>query len=186
GQDLDTFWSALLTGADGISIIERFPVGDLRVGQGGEIKKLTRAIDWRRVPDSRAARLLVSAADDLCVQAGERPLDVDPARLAVVVGTARGGVEDGERALAGSRGAFPARSTMRPATRSVAGWAPEDRSSRCPRPAPPEPLRLDWAPNSCGAGRRTRWSRAATTSCAVSCCAASTASGPSRASASAP
>jgi len=107
GQDLDTFWSALLTGADGISPIERFPVQDLRVGQGGEIKKLTRAVDWRRVPDSRATRLLVSAADDLCVQAGERPLNVDPERLAVVVGTALGGVEEGERALAGSPRRFP-------------------------------------------------------------------------------
>ena len=67
GQDLDSFWSALLTGADGISQIERFPVADLRVGQGGEIKKLIRAVDWRRVPDCRATRLLVSAADDLCV-----------------------------------------------------------------------------------------------------------------------
>src|SRR5262249_59172039 len=101
GQDLDTFWSALLTGADGISTIERFPVGDLRVGQGGEIKKLIRAIDWRRVPDSRAARLLVSAADDLCVQTGERRLDVDPARLALGGGTALGGVEGGQRGLAG-------------------------------------------------------------------------------------
>jgi 3-oxoacyl-[acyl-carrier-protein] synthase II len=35
GQDLDTFWAALLTGTDGISAIERFPVGDLRVGRGG-------------------------------------------------------------------------------------------------------------------------------------------------------
>lgn len=102
GQDLDSFWSALLTGADGISQIERFPVADLRVGQGGEIKKLIRAVDWRRVPDCRATRLLVSAADDLCVQAGSRPLDVAPERLAVVVGTALGGVEEGERALGGS------------------------------------------------------------------------------------
>jgi 3-oxoacyl-(acyl-carrier-protein) synthase len=102
GQDLDTFWSGLLTGAEGISPIERFPVADLRVGQGGEIKKLTRAVDWRRVPDCRATRLLVSAADDLCVQAGARPLDVEPERLAVVVGTALGGVEEGERALRGS------------------------------------------------------------------------------------
>jgi len=102
GQDLDTFWSGLLTGAEGISPIERFPVADLRVGQGGEIKKLTRAVDWRRVPDCRATRLLVSAADDLCVQAGARPLDVEPERLAVVVGTALGGVEEGERALLGS------------------------------------------------------------------------------------
>ena len=101
GQDLDTFWSGLLTGADGTSAVERFPVGDLRVGRGGEIKKLTRAVDWRRVPDCRATRLLVSAADDLCVQAGERPLDVEPERLAVVVGTALGGVEEGERALCG-------------------------------------------------------------------------------------
>ena len=102
GQDLDTFWSGLLTGADGISQIERFPVNDLRVGRGGEIKKLTRAVDWRRVPDCRATRLLVSAADDLCAQAGQRPLDVEPERLAVVVGTALGGVEEGERALDGS------------------------------------------------------------------------------------
>ena len=102
GQDLETFWSGLLTGSDGISQIERFPVGDLRVGRGGEIKKLTRAVDWRRVPDCRATRLLVSAADDLCAQAGERPLDVEPERLAVVVGTALGGVEEGERAIDGS------------------------------------------------------------------------------------
>ena len=102
GQDLDTFWSGLLTGAAGISQIERFPVADLRVGQGGEIKKLRRAVDWRRVPDCRATRLLISAADDLCVQAGRRPLDVNPERLAVVVGTALGGVEEGERALEGS------------------------------------------------------------------------------------
>ena len=65
GQDVDAFWSALLTGADGISCIERFPVDDLRVGNGGEIKKLTRAIEWSRVPDCRASRLLVSAGDDL-------------------------------------------------------------------------------------------------------------------------
>src|SRR6267143_1277684 len=99
GQDLDTFWAGLLTGTDGISAIERFPVDDLRVGRGGEIKKLTRPVDWRRVPDCRATRLLVSAADDLCSQAGERPLDVEPERLAIVVGTALGGVEEGERAL---------------------------------------------------------------------------------------
>src|ERR1700687_1918024 len=106
GQDLDTFWSGLLTGVDGTSAVERFPVGDLRVGRGGEIKKLTRPVDWRRVPDCRATRLLVSAADDLCAQAGARapgarPLDVEPGRLAIVVGTALGGVEEGERALSG-------------------------------------------------------------------------------------
>ncbi len=107
GQDLDAFWSGLLTGADGISGIERFPVTDLRVGRGGEIKKLTRAVEWRRVRDCRATRLLVSAADDLLSQIGARPLAVAPERLAVVVGTALGGVEEGERALAGEPRRLP-------------------------------------------------------------------------------
>ncbi|MGH7392952.1 MAG: beta-ketoacyl synthase N-terminal-like domain-containing protein, partial [Candidatus Rokuibacteriota bacterium] len=40
GHDLDAFWSGLVTGADGVSTIERFPVADLRVPRGGEIKKL--------------------------------------------------------------------------------------------------------------------------------------------------
>src|SRR5207253_725454 len=40
GADLDAFWSGLITGSDSISMIERFPVDDLRVGRGGEIKKL--------------------------------------------------------------------------------------------------------------------------------------------------
>src|SRR5437667_6262788 len=107
GQDVDAFWSALLTGADGISRIERFPVDDLRVGNGGEIKKLTRAIEWSRVPDCRASRLLVSAADDLLSQAGARPLPAAPERLAVVVGTALGGGDEGERALAAEVGRLP-------------------------------------------------------------------------------
>ena len=99
GQDVEAFWSALLTSTSGISAIERFAVSDLRVGRGGEIKKLSRVKDWRRVPDCRATRLLVSAADDLLAQSGARPLHVAPDRLAVVVGTALGGVEEGEKAL---------------------------------------------------------------------------------------
>jgi 3-oxoacyl-[acyl-carrier-protein] synthase II len=101
GQDVEAFWSSLVTGASGISQIERFPVDDLRVGRGGEIKKLSRIKSWRRVPDCRATRLLVSAADELVGQSGFRPLPLDPARVAVVVGTALGGVEEGEKALAG-------------------------------------------------------------------------------------
>ena len=103
GPDLEAFWSALVTGASGISQIERFPVADLRVQRGGEVKKLGRIKDWCGVPDCRATRLLIAAADDLCAQAGFRPLPLDPARVAVVVGTALGGVEEGERALAGDR-----------------------------------------------------------------------------------
>src|SRR5262245_23230566 len=98
GGDLDAFWTGLLTGANGISTIERFPVSDLRVQRGGEIKKLASGDeDGRRC---RASRLLCAAADDLCARsslAGER------ARIGVVVGTALGGVESLEDALAGER-----------------------------------------------------------------------------------
>jgi 3-oxoacyl-[acyl-carrier-protein] synthase II len=104
GPDLEAFWSALVTGVSGISPIERVPVADLRVQRGGEVKKMGRIKDWRGVPDCRATRLLVAAADDLCAQSGFRPLPLDPARVGVVVGTALGGVEEGEKALA-ERGA---------------------------------------------------------------------------------
>src|SRR6266540_2134013 len=66
GRDLDAFWSALLTGVSGISVIERFPVADLRVGRGGEIKKLPALPAGRPLrSDCRATRLLVAAAEDL-------------------------------------------------------------------------------------------------------------------------
>jgi 3-oxoacyl-(acyl-carrier-protein) synthase len=100
GQDVESFWSALVTGVSGVSPIERFPVDDLRARRGGEIKKLSRIEDWGRVPDCRATRLLISAAHDLCAHAGALP---PGARLGVAVGTALGGVEEGERALGGDR-----------------------------------------------------------------------------------
>ena len=101
GQDLDAFWSSLLTGGAGITRIERFPVADLGVGLGGEIKKLPPAP--RRAPECRASRLLLAAASELR-SGGGALLSRDPSRLAVVVGTALGGVAEGERALAGAAG----------------------------------------------------------------------------------
>jgi 3-oxoacyl-[acyl-carrier-protein] synthase II len=101
GHDLDAFWSGLVTGADGISAIERFAVADLRVGRGGEIKKL-RTPDGARPDGCRASRLLAAAADDLLARAR---VDAAPERRAIVVGTALGGVEELERALDGDAGA---------------------------------------------------------------------------------
>jgi 3-oxoacyl-(acyl-carrier-protein) synthase len=97
GLDLDSFWSGLLAGSDGLSAIERFPVSDLRVGRGGEIKKLPPVAAGVR---SRAAALLIAAAADL---KGRASLDAAPERIAVVVGTALGGVEELEHAVAGDR-----------------------------------------------------------------------------------
>jgi 3-oxoacyl-[acyl-carrier-protein] synthase II len=95
GLEVDAFWSALLAGTEGISGIERFPVDDLRVGRGGEIKKLPTVAQGIR---SRASALLVAAAADLRVRAS---LDAAPERIAVSVGTALGGVEELDHALAG-------------------------------------------------------------------------------------
>ena len=92
--DVDAFWSGLVTGTDAISRIERFPVDDLRVGLGGEIKKLKR----ERRGGCRASQLLFAAADDLLARAH---LDAAPRRVGVVLGTALGGVEEGEKAVAG-------------------------------------------------------------------------------------
>jgi 3-oxoacyl-(acyl-carrier-protein) synthase len=119
GQDVEAFWTSLVTGVSGISQIERFPVADLVVGRGGEIKKLSRVKSWHRVPDCRATRLLISAADELVGRASLRPLPFDPARVAVVVGTALGGVEEGEKALAGD----PRRRRLRDALYDAPGHA---------------------------------------------------------------
>src|SRR5262249_25549300 len=96
GADVDGFWSGLVTGSDGISMIERFPVDDLRVGRGGEIKKLKPTPQGGRA-GCRATQLLLAAAQDLLARA---PVSAAPERIAVVVGTALGGVEQLERAVA--------------------------------------------------------------------------------------
>ncbi|HEY7519508.1 MAG TPA: beta-ketoacyl-[acyl-carrier-protein] synthase family protein [Methylomirabilota bacterium] len=99
GLDLETFWSGLVTGVDGTGRIERFDVHDLRVGRGGEIKKLTALAD-ATATSCRASAVLLAAADDLLSHAA---LTADPARIAVVLGTALGGVDELERALGGAR-----------------------------------------------------------------------------------
>lgn len=113
GQDLDAFWAGLVMGVSGISRIERFPVADLRVGRGGEVKKLIvreRSGSGqlpgaeRRVPTCRASRFLLRAAEEALAGAGLGGGLPDPARVAVVIGTALGGIDDAGRALRGQGG----------------------------------------------------------------------------------
>ncbi len=113
GHDLDAFWAGLITGVSGISQIERFPVADLRVGRAGEVKKLAAregrglgplARDGRRPPACRASRFLRRAAEEALTSAGFAGGFPDPARVAVVIGTALGGIDDAGRALRGHGG----------------------------------------------------------------------------------
>ena len=113
GQDLDSFWAGLVTGVSGISEIEGFPVGDLRVTRGGEIKKLRRDTPGappgdltraRRVVRCRTSRLLVHAAREALETAGLRGALPEPERVGVVIGTALGGIDEASRALAAPGG----------------------------------------------------------------------------------
>jgi 3-oxoacyl-(acyl-carrier-protein) synthase len=79
GQDLDGFWAGLVTGVSGISEIEGFPVADLRVTRGGEIKKSQRDLPGaladaggppRRLPRCRTSRFLIQAAREALDIAG--------------------------------------------------------------------------------------------------------------------
>jgi 3-oxoacyl-[acyl-carrier-protein] synthase II len=119
GAGLPALWSGLIAGIDATSPIERFDVSDLRVGRGGEIKKIDWLSDERR-PDCRATQLLVAAAADLRARA---QLGCAPGRLAIVVGTALGGVDELDRALTGDRSARRALAGLydSPAL-ALAGW----------------------------------------------------------------
>jgi len=112
GADLDAFWAGLVTGVSGISEIEGFPVGDLRVTRGGEVKKLPRDVpapppggrgQSRRVTYCRTSRFLVHAAREALEAAALRDVLPPAERIAVVVGTALGGIDEASRAL-GTRG----------------------------------------------------------------------------------
>jgi 3-oxoacyl-[acyl-carrier-protein] synthase II len=109
GQDLDGFWAGLVTGVSGISEIEGFPVGDLRVTRGGEVKKLRRDIPDaprggdgrpRRATYCRTSRFLIHAAREALETAELRDALPDADRIGVVVGTALGGIDEASRALA--------------------------------------------------------------------------------------
>jgi 3-oxoacyl-[acyl-carrier-protein] synthase II len=132
GQDLDGFWAGLVTGLSGISEIEGFPVGDLRVTRGGEIKKLRRdipppppggAVQPRRAAHCRTSRLLIHAAREALETAGLRGALPRPDRIGVVVGTALGGIDEASRALAapGALGALTGSIYDGP-TRNLARW----------------------------------------------------------------
>ncbi len=132
GQDLDGFWAGLVTGVSGISEIEGFPVSDLRVTRGGEVKKLQRDSPGalpggdgvaRRLPRCRASRFLIHAAREALDSAGLRGGLPEPERIGVVVGTALGGIDQAGHALAARRslGAL-ADSVYDGPTRNLAGW----------------------------------------------------------------
>ena len=153
------FWSALVTGASGISQIERFPVGDLRGGATAIEALADQGVGPRAGLPRHAA--LVSAASELAHRADSLEA---PERLAVVVGTALGGAREGGARWPVTRAACD-NSTMRPPhlARWLTGGPVITVSTACLGATA-------WrsAPISSGRTRRMRWWRAGTTSSVAS------------------
>lgn len=101
GQDLETYWSSLVSGSCGISVIERFSTEGMRVKSGGEIKTLSNRTGMgdRPLPSCRASRFLILAAREALHMARWYESPPVERRLGVVIGSALGGIEQGERLL---------------------------------------------------------------------------------------
>ena len=77
----------------------------------------------RRLPACRASRFLIHAAREALETAGLRGALPEPGRVAVVIGTALGGIDDAGRALRGEGGVRAlAGSLYDGPTRNLAGW----------------------------------------------------------------
>lgn len=101
GQDVETYWSSLINGTCGISAIERFSTEGMRVKSGGEIKALSNRTGMgdQSLPSCRASQFLILAAREALHMAHWYESPPATSCLGVVIGSALGGIEQGERLL---------------------------------------------------------------------------------------
>lgn len=98
GQGIEAYWASLVHGRSGITPIEHFATHDLRVARGGEIKQLAPLwTEERPWPASRAAQFLIHAASEALAMAQVSQSYRPDASLAVVIGSALGGIAEAER-----------------------------------------------------------------------------------------
>lgn len=98
GQGIEAYWSGLIDGVSGITPIEHFPTHDMRVGNGGEIKQLlTPPTTGSPLPACRTSQILITAAHEAIRMAHLHDAPPSAQRLAVVVGSALGGIGEAER-----------------------------------------------------------------------------------------
>src|SRR5207248_1423124 len=93
GQDLDTFWSTIVTARSTAATISRYDPSALPVRIGCEVRDFDPsaylgAKEARRV--DRVTQLGFAAAADALSDAGE--IGADPARSGVIIGTGIGGL----------------------------------------------------------------------------------------------
>jgi 3-oxoacyl-[acyl-carrier-protein] synthase II len=101
GNDLDTFWSRLLSGRSTAAMIERYDPSPMPVRIGCEVRDFDPTAyvgpkEARRM--DRVTQLGVAAAADALADAGDP--GADPARCAVILGTGIGGLTTLEEQIA--------------------------------------------------------------------------------------
>lgn len=96
GNDVPTFWSNCVNGVCGIDIIQAFPVAELPVKIGAEVKNFDPT-DWidpkeaRRM--DRVTHFGLAAAEQAIQDADLKESSINPERVGVIVGSGIGGIQ---------------------------------------------------------------------------------------------
>ena len=94
GNDMNTFWSNLVAGKHGISIIDRFDVSENEVKVAGQVKDFdpSKAFDKKELRHTDLfCQYAVEAARQALEDSGSDFKEMDPFRVGVIVGSGIGG-----------------------------------------------------------------------------------------------
>jgi len=96
GNDVPTFWSNLINGVSGVDKIKAFPVDNLPVQIGAEIKNFNPT-DWIDLKESKrmdpVTQYGIAAAEQAISDAGLDDTALNPERVGVIVGSGIGGIQ---------------------------------------------------------------------------------------------
>ncbi|RME11398.1 MAG: beta-ketoacyl-[acyl-carrier-protein] synthase II, partial [Ardenticatenia bacterium] len=96
GNDVETTWRNLVNGVSGIGPITQFDASDLDTRIGGELKDFDPLQYMHRKEVRRHDRFVhmtVAAADQAMQDAGIKPENEDPTRVAIIIGSGIGGFQ---------------------------------------------------------------------------------------------
>jgi len=96
GNDVPTFWSNLISGVSGVDIIKAFPVDDLPVKIGAEVKNFDPT-EWIDLKETKrmdpVTHFGIAASEQAILDAGLKDSSLDPERIGVIVGSGIGGIQ---------------------------------------------------------------------------------------------
>jgi len=96
GNDVSTFWSNLINGVSGVDIIKAFPVDDLPVKIGAEVKNFDPT-EWIDLKETKrmdpVTHFGIVASEQAIRDAGLKDSSLEPERIGVIVGSGIGGIQ---------------------------------------------------------------------------------------------